>query len=151
MCESCTNHQLPRAGVDPLDDDATALALLSAVIASPPRSETIAILLDSARRGHSIVVVSGTERPDDLLRVVDVLAGALPAQGPATPAGVILASVRPGGRLDERDGDRWFETSDSLAAHGVELVEWFVVADDVNCPRDLLGVPPRWSSWWSRR
>ena len=96
MCESCTNHQLPRAGVDPLDDDATALALLSAVIASPPRSETIAILLDSARRGRSIVVVSGTERPDDLLRVVDVLAGALTEPGPATPAGVnetLLSSV----------------------------------------------------------
>lgn len=151
MGEFCTSHHLPRAGIDPLSDEPTALALLSAVMASPPRAETIAILLDSGRRGHSIVVVSGTERPDDVLRVVDVLAGALAEAGPASPAGVILASVRPGGRLDERDGDRWLEASDCLAACGVELVEWFVVADDVNCPRDLLGVPPRWTSWSSSR
>ena len=26
----------------------------------------------------------------------------------------------------------------------MELLEWFVIADEVSCPRDLLGEPPRW-------
>ncbi len=36
--------------------------------------------------------------------------------------------------------------SDLTSAAGVELVEWFVIGDDIHCPRDLLGEPPRWRS-----
>jgi hypothetical protein len=36
--------------------------------------------------------------------------------------------------------------SDVTSAAGVELVEWFVIGDDIHCPRDLLGESPRWRS-----
>ena len=56
-----------------------------------------------------------------------------------------MASIRPHGCLDERDGDRWLEMCDLLEQRNAQLLEWFVVTDpEVWCPRDLLGVPSRW-------
>ncbi|MGA1440773.1 MAG: hypothetical protein ACO4CU_13210, partial [Ilumatobacteraceae bacterium] len=45
--------QIPRAHIDPIDREATALALLRAVVAHPSRHETIVVLLDGVRRGVS--------------------------------------------------------------------------------------------------
>ena len=59
---------------------------------------------------------------------------------------LVMATVRPGGGPLEDDGDRWLEMSDLTSAAGVELVEWFVIGDEIHCPRDLLGEPPRWRS-----
>jgi hypothetical protein len=88
-----------------------------------------------------VTVVSVTTRPDDAVEVAECLAAAGACTGRL--GALVLASVRPGlGALDG-DGDRWLEMSDLTSAAGVDLVEWFIIGDDIHCPRDLLGEPPR--------
>jgi hypothetical protein len=135
-------HRIPRARIDPISDAPTALALIRATAALPPRPETILALLDDAHRGLALVSVDGTTEPDHVLEVVECVTSAeLHATG---LGGVIVASVRPGGSIDEGDADRWFELCDLTDDAGVELLEWFVLGRAISCPRDLVGVPPRW-------
>lgn len=142
MSNHCSARRLPRAGVDPIDSELVAFSMLAHVIARPPRAETVALLLDDQRRGISVLVVSGSDRPDAIFDVLDLIIHN-DTHGDELGA-VVLASVRPGGGLERADVDRWLEASDTLADRGVELVEWFVIGSGVNCPRDLLGEPPRW-------
>ncbi len=140
---------LPRAGIDPIDDPVTAARTLAAAVHRPIRHETIALLLDAERRGVAIVIVADTDDPDALLEIVELLAA--PTAHDGRVAAMVVATVRP----DQRDGaasdvaigdvERWMEASELADAHGVELIEWFVIAPaDVTCPRDRLGEPPRW-------
>jgi hypothetical protein len=135
-------HRIPRARIDPISDPATALALFRATVAVPSRAETIVALLDDAHRGLALVSVDGTTEPDHVLEVVEcVTAADLYGTG---LGGLIVASVRPAGTIDDGDADRWFELCDLADDAGVDLLEWFVLGRAVSCPRDLVGVPPRW-------
>lgn len=142
------HHRLPRAGVDRFDSPQPALALLDLVVARPPRPETIVVLLDHDRRGLGIVVVDGTPDPDAVIEVVECLAAA--HAGRSECAAMIVASVRPPIPLlaapDHSLGDveRWMELSTITDDHGLELIEWFVLEEEIACPRDRLGEPPRW-------
>lgn len=142
MSHSCAAHRLPRARIDPIDSDAVALAMLARLITRPAQPETIALLLDDQRRGLTVLVVSGTEEPDSMFDIVDLIAHG--DQLGDELGAVVLASVRPGGAIADGDVDRWLEASDVLADRGIELVEWFVIGVDVVCPRDRLGEQPRW-------
>ncbi len=144
MSKSCAAHRLPRARIDPIDSEPVALSMIAHMMARPAEPETIALLLDDQRRGLTVLVVSGTERPDAMFDVIDLIADAYARDDEV--GAVVLASVRPGGAIDDADIDRWLEASDVLADRGVELVEWFVIGADVGCPRDRLAEPPRWSS-----
>jgi hypothetical protein len=149
VSQFCGVHRVPRAGVDPIDSPATAVAVIKLAMHLPLAAETIALVLDADHRGRTVVIVDGTEDPDSVLEVTERLADAIATTGHA--GALVLASVRPGGRPLADDGDRWLEASDLAEAVGVELIEWFVVADDTGrptawCPRDLLGEPPRWTS-----
>jgi hypothetical protein len=143
-----THHRCPRAGLDPVDDAVAALGVLTLAVHRPRRDETIAVLLDDERRGIAIVVVAGTQRPDDVVEVVELLAD--PASHGGRVSAMFVASVRPsgdggaGGPLVAGDVDRWLEMSELAESAGVELLEWFVVGDEIDCPRDLLGEAPRW-------
>jgi hypothetical protein len=134
--------RLPRAGIDPIDSHDLALLTVSMAIHRPLRHETVVAVLDDARRGIAIAVVTGTCRADDVIEVVECLTS--PAAHDGAAAGIVVASVRPGGGLDPGDADRWLEQSAVAEQHGVELLEWFVIGTDVHCPRDLLGEKPRW-------
>jgi hypothetical protein len=135
--------RLPRAGIDPIADADTAFLAVSMAVHRPYRHETIVALLDDARRGIGIVVVSGTHDPDAVIEVVECLVET--DRHGATVGAMIVASVRPGSdALAPGDVDRWLEMSDLAEQAGIELLEWFVIDEDVSCPRDLLGAPPRW-------
>ena len=137
------HRRLPRAGLDPIGDTDTAFITISMAVHRPLRHETVVALLDDDRCGISLVVVSGTECPDAVVEVVECLLD--PARHGGRVAGLIVASVRPaGGEADPGDIDRWLEMSDLSEQAGIELLEWFVITDDVRCPRDQLGEPPRW-------
>ena len=144
MSSFCSLHRLPRAGVDPIDSEPDARALLDLLITAPLRSETIVLLLDHERRGLGVLMVGGTVPFDAVFDVLDLIL----SFERDDIGSVIVASVRPPTDgvhdLDERDIDRWIECSAMLEDAGIELVEWFVVGHDVQCPRDLLGEPPRW-------
>jgi hypothetical protein len=131
---------LPRGFIDPIESRADALAVLS--LAAPFGHDTVAILLDTERRGIGIVVVTGTTDPDALFRVIDLC-----IQARYTDlAGLVLASSRPGGDMETTDRERWIEATVHCDDAGIELVEWFVIGEHVACPRDLTGEPPRWSA-----
>jgi hypothetical protein len=141
MSNDCSLHRLPHAGVDPIDTPADALSMLTFIAHQPLRHETIAVLLDHGRCGRGIFVVAGTAHPDAMFDVLD----AIVALDVGELGAVILGSVRPSSRVsDELDVDRWLEASSMLDDCGLDLLEWFVIGDDVICPRDLLGEPPRW-------
>ena len=147
MSQFCGVHRAPRAGIDPIDSQVAAIALIKLAMHLPLTAETIALVLDADRRGRTVIVVDGTDEPDSVLEVVERLGDAIATSG--RDGALVLASVRPGGRPLDDDGDRWLEASELAEELGVELVEWFVVTDDLGratawCPRDLLGEPPRW-------
>lgn len=151
MSSFCGSHRLPRATVDPIDSPHAALALVGLAIRRPLTTETVALVLDHDRRGHTIVVVDGTAQPDAILDVVERMAESIAATGRA--GSLVVATVRPGGGPEPGDEDRWLEASDIADDLGVELVEWFVIGGDcptlaanATCPRDLLGEVPRWRS-----
>jgi hypothetical protein len=149
MSMFCATHRAPRAAVDPIDSAAAALAVVALAMRRPPTHETIALVLDTDRRGRTIVVVDGTHEPDAVLDVIERVAGSIAESGRS--GCVVLATIRPGGGPEEGDDDRWLEASDLADDVGVELLEWFVITGDSPslgartwCPRDLLGETPRW-------
>lgn len=142
--------RLPRAGIDPIDDDATALSLIRAVVAHPARHETIVVLLDDARRGIALVVVSDTIDPDSVLEVAERIFD--PAVHDGRVGTAIVASIDPTDRSagpverDLTDAERWLDLDEISTAHGVELLEWFVLSrgHGLSRPRELVNGPPRW-------
>jgi hypothetical protein len=141
------HHPIPRAGIDPIDDADTAFVTISMAVHRPMRHETILVLLDDARCGIGVVVVTDTSEPDDVLEVIECVLA--PSAHGGRVSAVVVASVRPDTttmtvRSDTDDVDRWLEMSDLAEQSGIELLEWFVIADDVSCPRDQLGEAPRW-------
>ncbi len=137
-------HRLPRAGIDTIDAPGRALHAIAMSMAIPPRPETLVILLDEARRGLTIVTVTDCTDPDHVVDAIEVLTA--PANTQGVIGAIIVASIRPDGATDERDVDRWIELSEIAEAHGVQLLEWYVVGREIVCPRDLLGEPPRWGT-----
>jgi hypothetical protein len=141
---NCPFHRAPRGGVDPLRTADDALAIIDLARRLPAADETIVLPLDAQRRGSNIIVVSDTTSPDAVVGVVECLA--LVAAGAFLPE-LVVASVRPGRPVELADADRWLELDDVTRAHGVGLLEWFVLDGldgGTGCPRDLLGAAARW-------
>jgi hypothetical protein len=147
VSQFCGVHRAPRAGIDRIDSQEAALAVVRLAMHLPLTYETIAILLDADHRGRTVVVIDGTEAPASVLEVTERLTDAIASTG--HDGALVLASVRPGGAPSADDADLWLEASELADGVGVELLEWFVIADDTGpptawCPRDLLAEPPRW-------
>lgn len=141
----CPLQSLCRSSPSPLPvRSATgALQLIEAAATRPLVHETIAFLLDHDGFGSTLLCVSGTDRPDAMLGVVECVARA--GEGIARLASIVVASIRPAGGLVPGDVDRWLEASDLADQHGLRLVEWFVIGPNgPECPRDLIGEPERW-------
>ena len=145
MSNACSLHRLPRAGIDPIDSELTALKLITAMIDEPLRWETVVMLLDHEHRGISLLVVSGTIPFDALFDVIDLVI----LSNHSEIGALVVATVRPPipgvPDLDEGDVDRWREASDMVDDAGLELLEWFVIGARVSCPRDLVPEAPRWA------
>jgi hypothetical protein len=129
-----------------VDSADAALAVVTTAMHRPQRSEVIALILDTDYEGHTVVVVDGTESPDAVIDVIEMLAES--AAEADRPSCFVLTSVRPDYGPLPGDADRWLEISELAESRGCELLEWFVVNGDVAwCPRDLLAEPPRWPEW----
>jgi hypothetical protein len=126
-----------------VDSADAALAVISTAMHRPPQPQVIALVLDNDLGGHAVVIVDGTDSPDAVIEVVELLAeGAAEAAHPST---FVVAAVRPGYGALPGDADRWLELCEIAETHGCELLEWFILSDDVAwSPRDLLAEPPRW-------
>lgn len=147
MQRTTIHRRLPRAGLDPIDEPATALSTIASTIHRPLRFETILLLLDEARCGRTIVTVTGTVDGDSAIEIVEFVTQGV---GCEHLGALVMASVRPAadadvdGDDDDGDVDRWLEMSEIASLAGVELLEWFVIGRAISCPRDRLGEPPRW-------
>jgi hypothetical protein len=135
-------HRLPRAGVDPIDDDDVALATVLAAVRTPFRSESVVVLLDDARCGLAVVVVTGTDDPDAVVEIAERLFD--PGVAGGSVGAVVVASVRPDGSAELADADRWIDLTELADQSGVELLEWYVLGRGVSRPRELVNEPPRW-------
>ena len=137
---------VPRAGLDPIADEASALAVVRLAAAGPMRPETIVVLLDEHRRGVGLVVVSGTIDPDAVVEVAECLLDPIAHDGRVAAA--VIASCRPDDDADDEpvlaDADRWLELDDVARRHGVALLDWFVEGSGLSRPRELVNAPPRW-------
>ena len=146
MSSFCTIHRVPRAGIDPIDTERAALAVINMALTPPLRHDTVVITLDQERRGRSLVVVHETDRHDALFGVLEMLVGMADDEFDA----LIVATVRPPvvgvPDLDTFDVERWILASELVEDSGLELVEWFVVGAGVSCPRELVPEPPRWTA-----
>ena len=132
MSRFCAAHRLPRAGVDPIDDAATALAVIRLAAQQPPTHETIALVLDGDRiaAGPS----SWSTAPSSRTRC-SMSSRRSPSRSPRAAATARSSSrqcVPHGGPLDA-DEDRWLEASDLADDAGVELIEWFVLDGNGGC------------------
>ena len=140
---STQRRGLPLAG-EPICSSIDALAVVSMAIHRPLEAETIAFFLDETCCSNTITIVSGTIDPDSVLSVAECMA--LAAGSSTSLCGVVLATVRP----DEPcilvgDIDRWLDADSITESYGIELIEWYIIGPSgVECPRDLLGEPPRW-------
>lgn len=144
--------QLPRAGIDPIGDDAAALAVVRAAAAQPARHETIVVVLDQSRRGIALVVVGDTVDPDSILEVAERILD--PAVHDGRVGAAFIASIRPAGgwteseHRDLTDAERWLDLDEIASAHDVELLEWYVLSrgrrEELSRPRELVNAPPRW-------
>src|SRR3954452_25233108 len=138
----------PPLATQPIRSSLDAIAVLSLATARPLEFETIGFFLDDQSRSNTITVITGTTEPDSVLAVAECLA--LAAADSPTLCGLVLATIRPDSDNDlpatlQGDIDRWIEANSITEAHGIELIEWFVVGRaGVDCPRDLLGDPERW-------
>ena len=139
---------VPRARQDRVDTPEDALAVVALAAGLPTRHETIAFLLDDAYRGTGLItVVSDTREPDSVVHIAEVMAelGAFSLGIGQEAAHLVIASIRPHGDVQPDDAFRWCSASDIVEAHGITLLEWFVIGrSGVDCPRELLGEPERW-------
>ncbi|MEO7370040.1 MAG: hypothetical protein ABI949_18090 [Ilumatobacteraceae bacterium] len=147
MPHHIVRRRLPQAG-DPVLSSFDAISVISLAMRQPLVAETIAFFLDEDSCSSAITIVSDTTDPESVLVIAECLA-MTGSQSPAS-CGLVLATVRPTGSPNQGptlpgDLDRWVEADVITAAHGLELIEWFVIGPwGVGCPRDLLGDPQRW-------
>ena len=133
---------LPRPAPVRCGTDALRVLFLSA--SQPLEPETLVFMLDRHGNGSIVTIVSGTVDPDAVLAVVECIARA--AEGLPHAEAMVLATVRPNGSVLPGDIDRWMDANDIAIAHGVALIDWFVIgASGAQSPRDLLGEPERWA------
>ena len=138
-----SHGRLPRARLDPIYSAAEAMAIFAAQMTKPMRAETLVMYLDDAGRGSTLVTVTGT---DDPFQIVDI-AEAMALSGSSSPdvCGLVLASVRPGGCVLPGDDELWLEAADVVDDIGLTLVDWLIIGrDGTVSPRELLGMPSRW-------
>ncbi len=128
----------------PVRSAADALFLLGLAAQEPLAPATYTFFLDRDGVGGVITEVSGGAAPDSVLHIVGIMASA--AQNVDHAELLVVATVRPDGSVLPGDADRWSAASEICSAHGITLVEWFVISPHgVASPRTLLGEPERWS------
>ena len=138
-----SHRRPPRGGIDPVRSAADAMAVFGTQITRPLAAETLVMFLGDDRRGTQLITVGGTDRREQLVEIVEVMAQA--AGRVPEIAGLVLATVRPGGEMVAADTDLWLEAADMAEQCGIELIDWLLVTrHGVVSPREQLGMPSRW-------
>lgn len=140
-----SSSRIPHAGRDPICSAGDALAVFSLQLTHPLSHETLVMFIDASGCGISLVTVSDTVVPDQVLDVVDTMAMLL-ADRPNV-SGMVVASVRPRGGILADDDTLWFEATEAVESHGLALFDWLIIGrGGTRSMSDELGVPSRWPS-----
>lgn len=140
-----TSNRLPQAGLDPICSAGEALAVFALQLSQPLCHETLVMLIDSSGCGLSLVTVSGTTMPDQVVDVADTMAIMLADR--LDVSGIVIATVRPRGGVLGDDDTLWFEADAAVESHGLVLYDWLVIGrGGTRSLSDELGVPSRWPS-----
>jgi hypothetical protein len=131
----------------PLTTPDDALRIAFAAVAEPATAETVVLLLDANFRGGTCLVCRGASTADQVAMLVPLLVQV--AAQVSTLAAVVLATVRPGGSiaLAPADDATFAAMRHDLAATEVDLLDWFILDDDlVASVAELTGACWRWPS-----
>jgi hypothetical protein len=140
-----SHHRAPRARIDPILSVELALDVFSMQMSRPMCHETLVMFLDGELRGGTLVSVTGTDDPFQIVEIAETMA--LTAANVPEVSSMVLATVRPGGRMLTGDDELWLQASDAAAESGLDLVDWLIIGRrGVERPRELLGLPSRWAS-----
>ena len=127
----------------PIRSSADAVFLLTLALRHPNEYESLAFWLDEAGNGSDVISITETLLPDSVIDLVEFMLHRLPPW--SRRRSLVVASIRPDIGVLPGDIDRWMEVNTLCEQHGAQMLEWFVVSHHgVECPRDLLGEPPRW-------
>ena len=138
-----SHGRVPRARLDPIFSATDAIAVFAAQMTRPMRAETLVMFLDDVGRGSTLITVTGTDDPFQIVDIAETMA----LSGSSSPdvSGLVLASVRPGGSVLPGDDELWLEAADVVDELGLILIDWLVIGrDGTVSPRELLGMPSRW-------
>jgi hypothetical protein len=129
---------IPRPFIDPINTIVEALGVASMTLQRPRVNSTVALLLDTRRRGLAMFRVP----PLSSQSIHAVVAHC--SEMPST-ASVVLVSSRVGSPVIPADIALLHICTGTLAAAGFCLFDWAVIGrGGVYCPRTLAGVPDPW-------
>ena len=146
MNHSCRTHRPP---MPPICDRDAALEAV-AVPTDGGRAPCVVLgCLDVDRRPLTMFVIEGSPpTAEPLVLALDVLLEAVAMQPVGVPLdALVMASSRPGQVSEPTVADRaaWDAVDARCEAAGIELLDWFILADGAwNSVPDLLGEPDRW-------
>jgi len=123
-----------------------ALRVVLAAVAEPREAETVVLMLGARHRGSTCLVCRGASSAEQVAALLPILVQSA-ALEPALAA-VVLATVRPGGGIavTPADDDAFGAMRHDLAAAGVDLLDWFLLDDElVASVAELTGACWRWS------
>ncbi|MCU1390122.1 MAG: hypothetical protein JWL72_3460 [Ilumatobacteraceae bacterium] len=138
-----SSRRVPRAHIDPVRCVDDALAIFNMQIARPMRAATLAMFLDGAWCGSTVVTITDTPYPFQVVEVAEAMAMA--GAGNADIASLVLATIRPGGGPFHDDDELWREAVEVVEQCGLTLIDWFVIGrHGAYSPRELISAPSRW-------
>ena len=140
---SSRSDRIPRPWLDPICSAADALRVFSLQISKPLCSEVLVMFLDDDGFGGTLVTISGASDPTSLVEIAETMATCA-AMHPEI-AGIVFATVRPGGGPLIDDDEIWTEVELALDDFDLVLIDWFVIGRDGTVSmRDELGLRPIW-------
>ena len=138
-----SHGRVPRARLDPIFSAGEAMSVFASQMTRPMCAETLVMFLDDSGCGSTLVTVSGTDDPCQIVDIAEAMA--LSACASPDISSLVLASVRPGGWLLSGDDELWLEAADVVDETGLTLIDWLVIGrHGTVSPREELGMPSRW-------
>lgn len=129
---------IPRPFIDPINTLVEAMGVAGMAIQRPRADCTLALLLDSQRRGLALFRIA----PLSTRTIHSVVAQ---CSDMPTTSSVVLFSSRRSTLIAPADIALLHICTGTLAAAGVRLFDWAVIGPGgMNCPRTLAGVADPW-------
>lgn len=131
MQTSCTGprrrgRSRSRRNSRPLRGPLDALDIVAAALWSPPRPETIVLALDHRHVGHTILIIEGASSAAEVHAAAELICASVPS---GTALIYATSRLAPLFSIDADDHDTWFALRAEAEEMGVDVIDWFVLAD----------------------